>query len=98
MRILLDEGLPVQLLDPLRRNRGHEFAHVDGVGWKGKRDTNLFKDAAAKGYDAIVALDLDQLVDPEEWRALRDAGPITSALGRAGGCRVRKDSPASWVH
>jgi hypothetical protein len=74
MRVLLDEGLPVQLLSPLRRNLGHEFAHVDDLLWKSKEDPFLFRDAASRGFEAIVVLDLDQLVDPSEWQALRDAG------------------------
>jgi hypothetical protein len=74
MRILLDEGLPVQLLAPLRANRAHRFEHLEHLGWKGKLDPFLFRDAARRGFDAIVALDLDQLVDPKEWRALKDSG------------------------
>ncbi len=74
MRLLLDEGLPVQLLEPLRRNLGHEFEHVDGLKWKGKLDTFLVRDAARRGFHAIVVLDLDQLADPSEWRALRETG------------------------
>ncbi len=74
MRFLLDEGLPVQVLEPLRRNIGQEFEHVDALKWKGKGDTFLFSDAAARGFDGIVVLDLDQLADPDEWRALRRSG------------------------
>lgn len=71
MRFLLDEGMPVQLLGPLRCNRGHDFDHVDDLGWKGKPDTFLFADAAKRGFDGIVTLDLDQLADQDEWRALK---------------------------
>ncbi len=73
MRVLLDEGLPIQLLEPLRRNLGHEFQHVERLKWKGKQDPFLFRDAADRDFEAIIALDLDQLVDPGEWRALRDS-------------------------
>ena len=55
MKLLLDEGLPVQLLEPLRRNHEHTFAHVEELGWKGKLDHFLFADAAKEGFDAIIA-------------------------------------------
>jgi len=45
----------VQLLQPLRLNRKHEFDHVDGLGWKGKADVRLFTDAAARGAPAHLA-------------------------------------------
>ena len=61
MRVLVDEGMPVQVLPPLRLNRGHEFDHVEELNWKGKKDIPLFRDAAAKGYEAVLTLDLAQL-------------------------------------
>ncbi len=70
MRFLLDEGMPVQLLEVLRLNVPHEFEHVDEVRWKGKRDAFLINDAAARRFDGIVTLDVDQLSDPELCRAL----------------------------
>jgi hypothetical protein len=84
MKILLDEQLAVQLLDPLGRNRDHEFVHVDQLGWKGKKDKFLFPDAASKGFDAIVGLDVDQLADPDEWKSLRksDLHHISVRQGR----------------
>src|SRR5919109_2607537 len=74
MRFLFDEGMPVQLLEPLRRNAPHEFEHIDEVKWKGKLDPFLFNDAAARGFEAIVTLDVDQLADPDLCRALRRSG------------------------
>jgi hypothetical protein len=71
MRLLLDEGMPVQLLDPLRLNFGHTFEHVDGLKWKGKGDARLFTDAASRGFDALIVLDVDQLADPELCKALK---------------------------
>lgn len=84
MKLLLDEGLAVQLLDPLRRNGGHEFRHVGEIGWKGKLDHFLFPDAASAGFDAIVSLDVDQLADRKEWKALRksDLHHISVKQGR----------------
>lgn len=71
MKLLLDEGLPVQLLEPLELNKEHGFAHVDGLKWKSKGDTFLFPDAVGKGFDGILALDVDQLTIKREWKALR---------------------------
>lgn len=74
MQVLVDEGMPVQLLEPLRLNRGHRFDHIDGLRWKGRLDQPLFKDAAGRGYDAILTLDVNQLSDADECRALRRSG------------------------
>jgi hypothetical protein len=56
---------------PLRLNRGHTFTHLTELTWSGRRDTELFSGAARRGFDAIVVLDVDQLVEPAEWRALK---------------------------
>lgn len=49
MRLLLDEDVPVQLLEPLRHLLpGHLVDHVQAIGWKGKKDLFLLTDAAAK--------------------------------------------------
>lgn len=37
MRVLVDEGMPVQILDPLRLNNGHWFDHVNGRSAQGIR-------------------------------------------------------------
>jgi len=74
LQILVDEGMPVQILDPLRINRGHRFDHISELRWKGRLDRTLFRDAGARGYDAILTLDVNQLSDADEWRALRRSG------------------------
>jgi hypothetical protein len=74
MRILVDEAMPIQALPPLRLNRTHVFDHVDDLGWKGKPDTLLFADAAGRGYDAVLTLDLAQLDSVPESRALKRSG------------------------
>jgi hypothetical protein len=74
MRVLVDEGMPVQVLASLRLNKGHVFDHVDDLNWKGKKDVPLFRDAAAKGYEAVLTLDLAQLDSAEESRALKRSG------------------------
>jgi hypothetical protein len=74
MRLLLDEGMPVQLLEPLRLNSPHQVQHVDELRWKGKQDANLFRDTATRGFDALVVLDVDQLADPDLCRALKASG------------------------
>jgi hypothetical protein len=85
MRILVDEGMPVQVLSPLRLNKGHDFDHIDELRWKGKPDVPLFRDAAAKGYEAILTLDLSQLASFDESRALKRSGlhHIGIAQGRS---------------
>lgn len=74
MRVLVDEGMPVQVLAPLGCNRGHEFEHVETLKWKGRQDQSLFDAAAQRGYDAILTLDVNQLSDAGECRALRRSG------------------------
>jgi hypothetical protein len=74
VRVLVDEGVPVQVLEPLRRNRGHEFEHVAEMGWDGRKDQQLFATAARRGFEALVAVDVDQLVEAGEWRALKKSG------------------------
>ncbi len=74
MRVLVDEPMPVQVLAPLRLNRGHEFDHVNDLRWKGKKDVPLFRDAASRGYEAILTLDVAQLESVEESRALKRSG------------------------
>lgn len=75
MRLLLDEDVAMQLLDPLRRLLpGHEIDHVQSLGWKGKKDLNLLPDAAQRGYNALLTRDSGQLDSPDECRAIRDSG------------------------
>jgi hypothetical protein len=95
MRLLLDEGMPVHLLDPLRLNSPHLFQHVDELGWKGKLDDYLFRDARSRGFNALVVLDVDQLADPGLCRALKATGLHHISLrqgrrvtGKAGIARV----------
>jgi predicted nuclease of predicted toxin-antitoxin system len=72
MRLLLDENVPVQAVEVLRRTlRGHEVDHVEGIRWKGKKDLNLLPDAAAAGYAAFVTKDANQLNDPKETQLIR---------------------------
>jgi PIN like domain len=75
VKLLLDEDVPKQLLEPLRRLLvEHQVDHVDDLGWKGKKDRNLLPDAAGRGYDALVTNDSAQLDNAEESRAIRDSG------------------------
>lgn len=85
MQVLVDEGMPVQILGPLRQNRGHAFHHIDELNWKGRLDQPLFEDASARGYEAILTLDVNQLSDIDECRALRRSGlhHVNPQQGRA---------------
>lgn len=75
MKLLLDEDVPVQLVEPLRHLlRGHQVDHVQAIGWKGKKDRFLLPDASRKGYEALLTNDSAQLDSPEETRAIRDSG------------------------
>ena len=74
MRLLLDEDVPAPLLALLRHLlRGHQVDHVQSLGWAGKRDLALYRDAATR-YDAILTNDLRQLNDPAECQAIQRSG------------------------
>jgi PIN like domain len=74
MRLLLDEDVPVQLLEPLRHLlSGHQIDHTEQLGWKGKKDRFLLPDARRRGYDALLTNDSGQLDSVEECRAIRDS-------------------------
>jgi len=74
MRLLLDEDVPVQLVEPLRRLLpGHQIDHTEQLGWKGKKDLFLLPDAHRRGYDALLTHDSAQLDSAEECRAIRDS-------------------------
>jgi hypothetical protein len=75
VKLLLDEDVPVQLLEPLRRLLpGHQVDHVEPLGWKGKKDRFLLPDAAQRSYDALLTNDSGQLDNVDECRAIRDSG------------------------
>jgi hypothetical protein len=75
VRLLLDEDVPKQLLEPLRHLVApHEVHHVDDLQWKGKKDRFLLADAGRRGYVAFVTNDSAQLQSAEETRAIRDSG------------------------
>jgi hypothetical protein len=75
MRLLLDEDVPLQLVDPIRHLlREHTVDHVEEVGWKGKKDRFLLPDARRRKYDALVTNDSAQLDSIEESRAIKDSG------------------------
>ena len=74
MRLLLDEDVPQQLVEPIRYVlRGHHVKHVNDLGWSGKKDLRLYADAKGK-FDAILTNDGAQLDDPDECRAIKDSG------------------------
>jgi len=84
MRVLLDEDVPKQLLEPLRHlTRGrHEVVHVADTRLKGRKDVPLLKEAARQGFEAVVTNDAAQLDDPTETRAIKQSGSIFSAAPR----------------
>lgn len=75
MRILIDENVPVQVLDMLRRLLPtHEVKHVSEIKWAGKKDLALLPDAARKGFDVFLTKDSRQLEDPLETGAIKKSG------------------------
>ncbi len=75
MRLLLDEDVPPQLVEPIRHLlREHTVEHVEQVGGKGKKDRFLLPDAKRRQYDALVTNDSAQLDSIEESKAIRDSG------------------------
>ncbi|WP_329456509.1 hypothetical protein [Streptomyces sp. NBC_01497] len=75
MRILIDENVPVQVLEMLRRILPeHEIKHVSEIRWAGKKDLALLPDAARKGFDAFLTRDARQLEDPSETEAIKKSG------------------------
>jgi hypothetical protein len=72
MRLLLDEDVPLPLLRLMQTLlRGHEVEHVSTVGWRGKKDRPLYRDAAERHFDAILTNGISQFNDPAECRAIQ---------------------------
>lgn len=98
MKILLDENVPVQVAPALRAiARGHQFDHVDDIGWKGKKDKFLLPDAASRGYNAIVTKDANQLADAEETHLIRRSGMHHVRFEQDGGVRAFAHAMGSVV-
>jgi hypothetical protein len=76
MRVLLDEDVPVQLLEPLQHLTAgrHVVDHVTKVKLSGKKDRPLFRVAKERGYEAVVTNDWGQLNDPQETKAIAASG------------------------
>jgi PIN domain-containing protein len=75
MRILIDENVPVPMLEMLRRLLPeHEVRHVSELKWAGKKDLALLPDAAKRGFEAFLTKDGRQLEDPSETAAIKKSG------------------------
>lgn len=75
MRVLLDEHVPVQVIELVAHLLlPHEVKHVHDVGWDGKKDKFLVVDAANRGFQVLVTNDRNQLNDPEELKKIKKAG------------------------
>ena len=83
MDFLLDEGMPVQLLAALDVIE-HVFEHVHDLVWDGKPDATLFRDAADRGFDGLITVNVHQLTNKHEWEALKrsDLHHISVKQGR----------------
>jgi PIN like domain len=74
MRVLLDEDVPEQAIGALRHLlRGHSVTHVHELGWSGKKDVVLYRDATGR-FDAIVTNNHRQLDDPAETAQIKKSG------------------------
>jgi hypothetical protein len=72
MKVLLDEDVPVPLINLVRHIlQGHTVNHVYEVGWKGKSDVDIYKDARTHGYDMVITNNIRQLNDPVECDAIK---------------------------
>jgi 1-aminocyclopropane-1-carboxylate deaminase/D-cysteine desulfhydrase-like pyridoxal-dependent ACC family enzyme len=75
MQVLLDEDVPIQVLEILRVVlKQHDFKHVQELGWKGKKDTFLITEAKEKGYDVLLTNNRKQLSNPDECAAIKRSG------------------------
>jgi hypothetical protein len=76
VRILLDEDVPVQLLEPLRHLTRHRrwIDHVTHVHLASSKDIPLFRLARERGYECLVTNDHGQLNDPDETKAIARSG------------------------
>jgi PIN like domain len=75
MRVLVDENTAVQVMEPLKHLLPrHEVHHVAEIGWKGKKDEPLLRDAGRAAYHALLTLDRQQLRDPDECKAIKASG------------------------
>lgn len=75
MKILLDEDVPLQLVEALRHVlKGHGVEHVHGLGWTGKKDKQVLADAARAGFEMLVTNDSAQLDDPDETSFIKTSG------------------------
>ncbi|MEV0407580.1 hypothetical protein [Actinoallomurus sp. NPDC050550] len=92
MWILIDENVPVQMLETLTWTLpGHKIRHASEIKWAGKKDLALLPDAAKKGFCAFLTRDARQLEDPSETDAIKKSGMHhirfqsgTERYGRAG--------------
>lgn len=99
MRILIDENVPVQMLEMLRRLLpGHDVRHVSEIKWAGKKDLALLPDAAKRGFEVFLTKDGRQLEDPSETsrdqevrHAPHPVQPRSQGHGRSGAGHGRCD-------
>jgi hypothetical protein len=76
MKVLLDENVPVALLTVTQKllEPQHEVEHVCALGWAGKPDVSVLRDARTRRYDVLLTNDLQQYQNPEECDAIRRSG------------------------
>lgn len=74
MKILLDENVPVQLIEPLKwLLRGHRISHANET-WKGIKDEQLYDKARRSGYELVITVDGNQLLNDRICKAIHRSG------------------------
>ncbi len=75
MRFFVDHNLTPRLITTVSSiHRDHEFRCARDEGLMAEDDIPLFAKLAARGFDAIITRDGNQLINPEERLALVESG------------------------
>ncbi len=75
MKVYLDENLPPFVAKPLSVvYQDHSFSTCADEGLRGVEDIPLMRTLRERGFDAIVTRDRAQLKNPDERRAVAEAG------------------------
>lgn len=74
MRILLDENVPRQLVDPLSWLLPVHVIHQVNRRFKGIKDEQLYDKAKRKNYELIISADGNQLYDERICKAIQRSG------------------------
>jgi hypothetical protein len=75
VNVLLDEDVPRPIVPVIERLcHAHTFDTVHGLGWSGKTDVALYRDARKRKFEVMVSGNTGQLRSPDELEAIRKSG------------------------